>query len=393
MTSIEDSVSTPARLELVERAAALGPALAARAAEHDRAAEFPHANWADFTEAGLLGLCVPEEHGGLGGDFVAYALVAEELGRHCPATALTFNMHTATALLVGPIADELDVDDDMRSHLDARLPALWDGMVNHGVIHSQPFSEGATPGSNQIFGTIATPVDGGYRVSGRKIFASLSGGAHVHNVVAVVEGDRRLRLLGVPHDDEGITLEGTWDPLGMRGTDSRNLLMDEVFVPDANEVAPPGLFNMMISRYPYFYMTLAFSYLGLMRAILDLTAEYLRGDHGVEARRDNHVKQAGWAEMQMTYESAQAQIYRVLAECGPDPTDAALRRAWVATIAVMEGAPQVASTAIRVCGGRSLLRPHRLEQHYRDARCGATMLPWSVEVLLDRLGRFALYDD
>ena len=389
---VSESIKTPERMELVERAAAIGPVLAERAGDVDRAAEFPHANWVTMTEAGLLGLCVPTEFGGLGGDLVAYALVAEELGRHCPATALTFNMHTATALLVGTIADDLQLDEAMRSHLAARRPALWEGMVERGVIHSQPFSEGATPGGSQRLGTIATPVDGGYRVSGRKIFASLSGGAHVHNVVAAVEGDDRLRLLGVPFDDPGITLEGEWDPLGMRGTDSRTLLMDEVFVPDANEVAPPGLFNLMITRYPYFYMTLSFSYLGLMRAILDLTSEYLRGDHGVEARRDNHVKQAGWAEMQMTYESAQAQIYRVLDECGPDPSDAQLRRAWSATIAVMEGAPAIASMAIRVCGGRSLLRPNRLEQHYRDARCGATMLPWSVEVLLERMGRYGLYD-
>jgi alkylation response protein AidB-like acyl-CoA dehydrogenase len=59
----------------------------------------------------------------------------------------------------------------------------------------------------------------------------------------------------------------------------------------------------------------------------------------------------------------------------------------------METAPEVASLAIRVCGGRSLLRPLALERIYRDARCGATMLPWSVEVCLDRLGRAGLLDD
>jgi len=52
----------------------------------------------------------------------------------------------------------------------------------------------------------------------------------------------------------------------------------------------------------------------------------------------------------------------------------------------------VAATAVRVCGGRSLLRPSALERMYRDARCGATMLPWSVEAALDRLGRAGLYD-
>jgi alkylation response protein AidB-like acyl-CoA dehydrogenase len=104
------------------------------------------------------------------------------------------------------------------------------------------------------------------------------------------------------------------------------------------------------------------------------------------------VKQQGWAEMQLAYERAQALMYRVLGEVGVDPTPEQVRRAWAAVTTVMETAPAVASTAIRVCGGRSLLRPQPLERHYRDARCGSTMLPWSVEVCLERLGRFGLYD-
>lgn len=97
--------------------------------------------------------------------------------------------------------------------------------------------------------------------------------------------------------------------------------------------------------------------------------------------------------MQMIYDKAQSLMYRVLTEVAVDPSKAALRRAWSTMIAIMEGAPEMASLAIRVCGGRSMLRPNKLEQHYRDARCGATMLPWSVEVCLDRLGRYDLYPD
>ena len=97
--------------------------------------------------------------------------------------------------------------------------------------------------------------------------------------------------------------------------------------------------------------------------------------------------------MQMIYDKAQSLMYRVLSEASVDPTKPALRRAWSTMVAVMEGAPEMASLAIRVCGGRSMLRPNKLEQHYRDARCGATMLPWSVEVCLDRLGRYDLYND
>ena len=388
-----DPIQTEERMELVERIAALGPRFGERAATHDREASFPTDNWADLANEGFLGLCAPVEFGGFGGDFVTYALVSEELGRHCATTALTFNMHTATALLAGWIADQLGMNDNQQAHLDRIRPQLWEGMCRDHVIHSQPFSEGRTPGSGSPIGTSAVVVDGGYQVTGKKIFASLSGVADIHNVVALVEGDDRTRLLGVPANGKGVDIVGDWDPLGMRGTDSRDLLLTEAFVPQDNEVLPPGVFDAMAQRFPYFYMTLTFTYLGLMRAILDLTRQYLRGELGVESRRDSHVKQAGWAEMQMIYDKAQSLTYRVLGEATVDPTNIALRRAWVATVAVMEGAPEMASLAIRVCGGRSMLRPNKLEQHYRDARCGATMLPWSVEISLDRIGKHGLYDD
>ena len=395
------AVLTPERAELVAKMAELGPAFAERAPKYDRDASFPHENWADLADAGFLGLCVPTEAGGFGADFVGYALVAEEMGRHCATTALTFNMHTATALLAGPIAESLlagpngralDPDGQMSAHLEANRPQLWHGMISERVIHSQPFSEGQAPGARSGFSTTAVPTDGGYVVTGRKIFASLSGAAHRHNVLAVVEGDPRIRLLGVPADSDGVEIVGDWDPLGMRGTDSRTLLMDNVFVPAANEVLPPGMFNAMVSRFPQFYMSLSFSYLGLMRAILDTTRTYLRGESGVKASRDHPIKQTGWAQLQLIYDRAQALTYRVLTEVCADPDPEQLRRAQVATVTTMESAPEMASLALRTCGGRSLLRPGRLEQHYRDARCGATMLPWSTEELLVRLGRNGLYD-
>ncbi len=384
-------IQTKERMTLVEQVAQLAPSFSSRSAQYDRDASFPYENWTELAAEGFLGLCAPKEYGGYEADFVGYALVSEELARACPTTALTFNMHTATALLAGWISEELDFDNEMKQHLKRTRPALWEGMCSQHLIHSQPFSEGRSLGSTSPVNTIAVPVAGGYRVTGRKIFASLSGAADIHNVVAIVEGDRRLRLLGVPAGSEGLSVEGVWDPLGMRGTDSRNLIMNNVFVPGDNEVVPPGAFDAMSRRFPYFYMTLSFSYLGLMKAVIDTTEEYLRGEHGVESRKDNHIKQAGWAGMQLKYDQTQALMYRVLEESSVDPSPAALRRAWSAMITTMEGAPAIASEAIRICGGRSMLRPSKLEQHYRDARCGATMLPWSVEVCLDRLGRAGLY--
>ncbi len=112
-----DPIVTPERAALVERNS--------RARAHDRQAQqglrprrpLSLRNWADFRAAGLLGICIPVEDGGLGGDFVGYALTAEELGRHCLSTALTFNMHVATTLLTGQIADDMDLSDDERTML------------------------------------------------------------------------------------------------------------------------------------------------------------------------------------------------------------------------------------------------------------------------------------
>ena len=324
---------------------------------------------------------------------MAYALASEELGRHCATTALTYNMHVATTLLVGQIADAMDLSAEERTGQHQRRQALWRGIIDHGVIHSQPFSEGFAASPTGGFATVAERVDGGYKVTGRKIFASLSGAVQVHNIVAVSDADEHLHLPGGPPDAPGVEIQGEWDPLGMRGTDSRNLLMTEVFVPEENEWIPPGMFEQAAWRWPYFYMTLSFSFLGLMRGVLDFTAAYLRGEHGTQARRDNHIKQQGWADMQLLYDQAQALCYRVLGEVGVDPDRPALRRAWTSMVTTMRNAPAVASRAIEVAGGRSMLRPSALEQAYRDARCGATMLPWSVEVCLDRLGRFDLYPE
>jgi len=254
-------IETPERLEIVERMREAAKDFPKRAIDYDRDASFPTENWEDLKAAGLLGICVPVEHGGLGSDFVGYALASEELGRHCATTGLTFNMHVATTLMVGQIADDLELTAEERATQNARREALWQGIVQNHTIHSQPFSEGTAASATGGFATKAIKVDGGYRVTGRKIFASLSGAANVHNIVCISDVDDKLHMLGVPADADGLVVDGDWDPLGMRGTDSRNLLFTDVFVPEDNEWIPPGMFEQAAWRWPYFYMTLSFSYL------------------------------------------------------------------------------------------------------------------------------------
>lgn len=384
---------TPRQRELVGIAAELGRTFATRADRYDREASFPYENYADLRDAGFLTLCIPERYGGMGADLPTYALVSEELGRHCGSTALTFNMHSATCLIAGPIADELGLRGDELTLLDRRRKGLFGGIVEQHQIHAQPFSEGLSGRATTGVATIATPVEGGYTINGRKIFASLSESADIHNVACLVPGDDRVRLIGVPAGADGLTVTGEWDPLGMRGTVSKTLVLKDVFVPADNEWIPAGTFDEMAARYPWFYMTISFPYLGLMRAVIDHTRAYLRGEtDGATNRAQHPQKQAVWGEMLLRYDQTRALVYHVLDRVRVDPPVDDVRLAWSAMISIMDGAPEIASLAIKACGGRSLLRPLPFERLYRDARCGATMLPWSVEVCQQRLGQYGLVD-
>jgi alkylation response protein AidB-like acyl-CoA dehydrogenase len=165
--------------QLIERARRFGArVLAPRAAEHDREATFPIQNFRDMHVEGLLAICVPREAGGAGASFRTYCLAAAELGRYCGATALSWNMHVCSTLWTGALADELALTAAERSEHNRRRSLHYERIVRAGMIYSQPFSEvGAAAAGVVAFGTAARPVAGGFVVSGKKIFASLSGAA------------------------------------------------------------------------------------------------------------------------------------------------------------------------------------------------------------------------
>lgn len=381
---------------MVDLVRSMAPRLRDRAVATDRDATFPTENFADFRANGLLGLCVPTEFGGLGATYADYVRTSEEIGRSCGATALTFNMHNATMLWCGEVADLLDLSSAQRRQHNEIRAAMFRGVIEQGDIHSQPFSEGTAPGETSGVGTTARIVHGGYRVSGRKIFASLSGAANFYNVTAQVPGEDAIRLLGVPADADGVSIVDDWDPLGMRGTVSRTLVMADAFVPSRNEWMPAGSYNQAAARYPWLFLSLCPSYLGLTGGIVDFTASYLRGDVAGQTgtrRRGHPVKQYGWAQMQLKHEQSRALLYRVIDGAAIDPTEAELITGWAAAATVMENAAEVASIAIRVCGGQSMFRSLPLERMYRDARLGALMLPWSGEVCMERLGRARLFGE
>lgn len=375
---------------------------APRAQALDREAAFPFANYDDMREAGLLGLCVPKAHGGLGADYATYALVSAEIGRYCGATALTFNMHVCTTLWSGLLSEDLDMSPEQRARHHEHQAVHFSRVVKDGAIYAQPFSEGGAAAAGAMpFGTTAVKVPGGWHINGKKIFASLSDAADYFGVLctekkADADLSRRDTLyLAVPRTAQGLTVEGDWDPLGMRATVSRNLVFKDVFVPDEAALMPQGLYFQAASRWPHMFMTLSPTYMGIAQAAYDFTVAYLRGEvpgTGPVKRRQFATKQIAVAEMFIKLEQTRNLFLRAITDARVDPSKSTRLRAYAAQFTIMENAQDLARLAIRTCGGQSMLKSLPLERLYRDARCGSLMLPWTAELCMDRIGKEALYE-
>ena len=395
---------TDQQAQLCEKARELAASrFAERAYGYDRDATFPTENYHDLHQAGLLAVCIPEHLGGLGADLKTYMLMAAEIGRSCGATALTFNMHVSSCLWTGVLTDALELDAATREEHERVRLIHYRRIIEQGAIYAQPFSEGGDAAAGKkAFGTTALRVDGGWLINGKKIFASLAGHANYYGALCteLKKADdeltrRNTMYIAVPADSDGVRVEGEWDPLGMRGSVSRTLVFEDVFVPHDGQLMPRGVYFKAASQWPHMFMTLTPTYMGMAQAAYDFTVSYLRGEvPGTPPvkRRMYPTKQIAVAQMRIMLEQTKALWFQSVSEARPNPTRESLTRAWSAQYSVMENANEIAQLAIRTCGGQSMLRTLPLERLYRDSRCGALMLPWTAELCLDMIGRAALYE-
>ena len=376
---------------------------AARAPGIDRAARFPTENYADLHANDLMGICIPKHYGGRGADLRAYMLAAAEIGRYCGATALTFNMHVSSCLWTGFLADNLPMSADQRTSHDAMRQRHYHRILEEGAIYAQPFSEGGDAAAGKTaFGTTALIADGGWIINGRKIFASLSGHADYYGVLCTelatadaTPSRANTMYIAIDSRAAGVSVEGEWDPLGMRGTVSRTLVFKDVFVPFEEQLMPRGVYFNAARQWPHMFMTLTPSYMGIAQAAYDFTIRYLRGEQpGTPPvkRRMYATKQLAVAQMKIMLEQTKSLWFQAITEARPNPSKDALMRAWAAQYSVMENANEIAQLAVRTCGGQAMLRSLPLERLYRDSRCGALMLPWTAELCTDMLGKGLLYE-
>lgn len=197
----------------------LAPARAVRAAGHDRDGTYVADSIALLRERSAMSMLVPADIGGGGASHADACAFLAELARACPATSLTFSMHS-----------HLVAAQVWRHHRDLPAPVLPKVVA----AQLQLVSTGASDWMASS-GT-ATKVDGGYRVSARKAPAS---GAPSGDVVVTSirwddapEGPQVIHC-SVPFGADGVSVEATWDTMGMRATGSDTVVIDDVFVPDA----------------------------------------------------------------------------------------------------------------------------------------------------------------
>nr|AAK38074.1 BEC [Cupriavidus necator] len=367
----------------------------------DREASFPFANYADLREAGLLALCVSQAFGGEGADFATYCMVGAEIGRFCGATALTYNMHICSTMWTGVLSDGIDMTPEQRAEHEARRELHFSRVVRDGAVYAQRSPKLRAAAGKAPFGTTARKVEGGWVLNGRKIFASLSGAADYYGILCTEDrGDqhpdmRDTLYIAVPGKAEGLTVTGEWDPMGMRGTVSGTLLLKDVFVPDHEQLMPRGVYYRAAQTWPAMFFTLSPTYLGVAPAAYDFTVQYLRGEVPGQPpvkRRMYPTKQIAVAQMRIQLETMRSIIWRVIHEARPNPTKNERLRLYAAHYTVMEGAKRHRPAGDPHCGGQSMLKDLRLSGSTATRAAVRLMLPWTAELILDRMGRETLYE-
>jgi alkylation response protein AidB-like acyl-CoA dehydrogenase len=353
----------------------MGPRFAARAGSHDADDSFVGENYAELREAHVFSAGVPAELGGGGASYRELADMLRTVAHSCSSTALALSMHT---------------------HILASTVWRW----RHEGARVEPFLRRvaaeelvlvSSGGSDFIAGSgTAVKVDGGYRVKARKIFGSGSPGGHVLMTMAIHDdpddGPTVLHF-PVPLDAAGVKIADNWRTLGMRGTGSNDIVLDDVFVPDAavGVRRPPGRWTQVFFVIYSVAFPLVYSvYLGIAEAARDIAlreAGRRRGDATVQALVGEMETELAATRMAVRHMVDVADTDRL----GADTTnEIAIGR----TLAG-RGAIGTVEKALEVVGGAGYFRALGLERLFRDVQA-ARFHPLQAKPQALFTGRFAL---
>jgi alkylation response protein AidB-like acyl-CoA dehydrogenase len=387
--TILDAAYTARQARFVAMADELAARIAPRAAEYDRTNTFPFADFADLKAAGYLALTVPETDGGMGANIGEFVRAQGRLALGNGATALASTMSLST---IGREAQFHAWPENIRRRFFAA--AVADGATVNSIA-TEP--ELGSPSRGGRPNTTATQVEGGWLINGRKTWSTLSPILTFFLVFAGVAGSEETGDFLVTRGARGLSVVETWDSLGMRATGSHDVLLEEVFVPDADVIrlggmrkgADPGASD----HRAWGALAVSATYLGVAEAARNTAVRY--ATDRVPSALGKPIAtlptvQARVGEMDIALLTA-----RTLLWATADEWDASAGRrpgfpgrVATAKMVATNTAVRVVDLAMRVAGGASLTKDLPLERYYRDVRAGLHNPPMD-DVTLTIVGKNA----
>ena len=246
---------SPEERAMMQRVEDILPVLADRSADMDRESYLDLANVETLSESGLLGLVVPKEYGGLGGGLRVWAGACFAIGTVCPSTALAYFFHLTSASRGNLSLKALDAglfSDDEAPKVRAFAEKILITMGRDRKWLANFASESVKSEASAItITTKAAKVEGGWQLNGTKSFGCATGIAHRYLVAASLEGiddASGLCTFLVDRNAPGTRSRIKWDALGMRGSATEGLVLENVFVAEEDALALPGAFAKMCSQ-------------------------------------------------------------------------------------------------------------------------------------------------
>jgi alkylation response protein AidB-like acyl-CoA dehydrogenase len=342
--------------EIQERAAEFSDReVAPCAAEWDREARFPAEVFKRLAGAGFMGLCVPEEYGGGGTDFLSYALLIEEISRADAGVGVTLAVHTSAGTL--PIL--IYGNEDQRSRF---VPDLARGEK----IGCFALTEPTTGSDTAAIEASAERIEGGYRLSGHKQW--VTNGRAAGTMIIFARAQEGVTAFVVEMNEAGISFGKHAEKMGVLSATTDDVLLDNVFVPEEGRLGEEGKgLRVALGALDTGRIGIAAQALGIAEAAFRYAVRYAsqRTTFGKPIAEHQAIS-FKLADMQTKIRAARLLVYEAawMKDQGMPHGEAGAR----AKLYAAQVANEVTYEAVQVLGGQGYMKDHPVERYYRDAR-------------------------